>query len=233
MDTLTPLNEKIEAACAQACEAIAPAWPLDRAIAVNPHWSRIGMPVRQVAARMAVLGGMDVFPTRDAQQQAWDSGRIGAADLDYALAKLSGSAATALTPAQCLAAAQQAARPYLRAARIPVAPDRPGPDLLKFAEDYATAQALLLDAEVDGYGGGGKTFTWSRLPTNVNAHLVLGGGLTPANVTDGIVQLRSRLRPGKTLAVDVSSGVELSKGIKDPEKMWQFVAAVRAADALA
>ena len=104
MDTLTPLNEKIEAACAQACEAIAPAWPLDRAIAVNPHWSRIGMPVRQVAARMAVLGGMDVFPTRDAQQQAWDSGRIGAADLDYALAKLSGSAATALTPAQCLAA---------------------------------------------------------------------------------------------------------------------------------
>ena len=137
------------------------------------------------------------------------------------------------SPAQCLAAAQQAARPYLRAARIPVAPDRPGPDLLKFAEDYATAQALLLDAEVDGYGGGGKTFPWSRLPTNVNAHLVLGGGLTPANVTDGIVQLRSRLRPGKTLAVDVSSGVELSKGIKDPEKMRQFVAAVRAADALA
>ena len=137
------------------------------------------------------------------------------------------------SPAHCLAAAQQAARPYLRAARIPVAPDRPGPDLLKFAEDYATAQALLLDAEVDGYGGGGKTFPWSRLPTNVNAHLVLGGGLTPANVTDGIVQLRSRLRPGKTLAVDVSSGVELSKGIKDPEKMRQFVAAVRAADALA
>ena len=65
------------------------------------------------------------------------------------------------------------------------------------------------------------------------AHLVLSGGLTPANVTDGIVQVRPRC---KTLAVDVSSGVELMalgiKGIKDPEKIHRFVAAVRAADAL-
>lgn len=57
-----PLLEEIEAACEQACQSIAPAWPLDRAIAVNPHWCRIGRPVREVAARMAVLGDIRVFP---------------------------------------------------------------------------------------------------------------------------------------------------------------------------
>jgi phosphoribosylanthranilate isomerase len=86
-----------------------------------------------------------------------------------------------------------------------------------------------MDAHVEGYGGAGKSFEWSRLPPSVNAHLVLSGGLTPANVGDGIVQVRPRC---KTLAVDVSSGVEASKGIKDPEKINRFVAAVRAADAL-
>jgi phosphoribosylanthranilate isomerase len=101
--------------------------------------------------------------------------------------------------------------------------------LLKFASDFKRAQAILLDAHVEGYGGGGKAFNWSRLPPSVNAHLVLSGGLTPANVTDGIVQVRPRCR---SLAVDVSSGVEVSKGIKDPDKIHQFVAAVRAADAL-
>ncbi|MEQ1659923.1 MAG: N-(5'-phosphoribosyl)anthranilate isomerase, partial [Hylemonella sp.] len=65
-------------------------------------------------------------------------------------------------------------------------------------------------------------------PPSVDAHLVLSGGLTPANVTEGIRQLRPRC---KSLAVDVSSGVELAKGIKDATKINQFVAAVRAADA--
>lgn len=102
-------------------------------------------------------------------------------------------------------------------------------DLVKYAEDFKAAQAILLDAHVDGYGGGGKTFNWSLLPPSVNAHLVLSGGLTPANVTDGIFQVRPRC---KTLAVDVSSGVEISKGIKSADKINQFVAAVRAADAL-
>jgi phosphoribosylanthranilate isomerase len=86
----------------------------------------------------------------------------------------------------------------------------------------------LLDAHVEGYGGAGQTFNWSLLPPSVNCHLVLSGGLTPANVTDGILQLRPRC---KTLSVDVSSGVEVSKGIKDAGKIHQFVAAVRAADA--
>ena len=120
-------------------------------------------------------------------------------------------------------------RPYLRVARIPL-DDTPF-DLVKFASDHAGARAILLDAHVEGYGGAGKAFNWSRLPPNVNHHLVLSGGLTPASVTDGIVQVRPRCR---TLAVDVSSGVELDghKGLKDPEKINRFVAAVHAADAL-
>jgi phosphoribosylanthranilate isomerase len=131
------------------------------------------------------------------------------------------------TPAHCLEASAGGKRPYMRVARIPL-DDSPF-DLLKFASDHAKAQAILLDAHVEGYGGAGKAFNWSRLPPSVNCHLVLSGGLTPANVTDGIVQVRPRC---KTLAVDVSSGVEVSKGIKDAEKINRFVAAVRAADAL-
>ena len=131
------------------------------------------------------------------------------------------------TPEMCL----QITRPFMRAARIPLneKPLNDGGrfDLVKYAEDFKAAQAILLDAHVDGFGGGGKTFNWSLLPQSVNAHLVLSGGLTPANVIDGILQVRPR---GKTLAVDVSSGVEVSKGIKSAQLMNQFVAAVRAAD---
>ena len=134
------------------------------------------------------------------------------------------------TPLDCA----QIRRPFLRAARIPLGDfsetttetsDRF--DLVKYVQDFKAAQAILLDAHVDGYGGGGKTFNWSLLPPNVNAHLVLSGGLTPANVTDGILQVRSRCL---SLAVDVSSGVEVSKGIKSAALINQFVAAVRAAD---
>jgi phosphoribosylanthranilate isomerase len=132
------------------------------------------------------------------------------------------------TPQHCLDATGNGARPFLRAARIPLDEAQPF-DLVNFASSYSSAQAILLDAHVEGYGGGGKAFNWSRLPPSVNAHLVLSGGLTPANVTDGIAQVRPRCR---SLAVDVSSGVEVSKGIKDPEKIHQFVAAVRAADRL-
>jgi len=82
----------------------------------------------------------------------------------------------------------------------------------------------LLDTLVDAYGGSGSTFNWSQLPINVNAHLVLSGGLTPANVADGIRAVHSR---GLSLAVDVSSGVESAKGIKDADKIRAFVAAVR------
>jgi phosphoribosylanthranilate isomerase len=137
-------------------------------------------------------------------------------------------------PEQCLAASQHGTRPFLRAARIPLGEAGRDFDLVKYAADYTNAQAILLDAEVEGFGGGGKAFNWSLLPANVNAHLVLSGGLNAANVTEGILQVRPRC---KTLAVDVSSGVEVDapgggtfKGIKDAEKINQFIAAVRAAD---
>lgn len=80
-------HASVEAACAQACDAIAPAWPLDRAIAVNPHWKRIHMPVRRVAARMAVLGRIQVFTPRTMLRQAWREDRIQAADLAHALTR--------------------------------------------------------------------------------------------------------------------------------------------------
>jgi phosphoribosylanthranilate isomerase len=138
------------------------------------------------------------------------------------------------TQAQCLESTA-GKHPWMRVARIPLDTSTPF-DLVRFASEYPKAQAILLDAHVEEYGGSGKAFNWSLLPASVDSHLVLSGGLTPASVTDGIVQVRPRC---KTLAVDVSSGVEVSaagggtlKGIKDPEKIHQFVAAVRAADNL-
>ena len=123
------------------------------------------------------------------------------------------------TPAACDAAA----RPYLRAVRM-----APGVDLLDCAHRYSNAQALLLDAAADGYGGGGKVFDWSLiardLPADVRSHLVLSGGLNPANVIDGVLHARP-------FAVDVSSGVESAKGIKDAALMRRFCEAVREADA--
>jgi len=131
----------------------------------------------------------------------------------------------------CWLASAQGRYPYLRAARIPLGDAGCHFDLLKFAQDYSQAQAILLDAQVDGFGGGGQTFNWSLLPPNVNAHLVLSGGLNAANVIDGIRQVRPRC---KSLSVDISSGVEVpgQKGIKDPAKIREFVAAVRQADLL-
>lgn len=98
------IDRRVDAACAQACRAIAPAWPLDRAIAVNPHWERIGLRVRTVAARMAVLGDIAVFPPRPRLRQAWESGRIGAADLEEALARCSAAQTAGLDAARAIAA---------------------------------------------------------------------------------------------------------------------------------
>lgn len=119
------------------------------------------------------------------------------------------------TPAFC----RSFARPWLRAARV-----RPGLDLVEFACSYSDARGLLLDAFVEGYGGGGHVFDWTLIPPGLPGHLVLSGGLHADNVGDAI----RRVRP---VAVDVSSGVEAGKGIKDHEKIAAFVAAVRAADA--
>jgi phosphoribosylanthranilate isomerase len=118
------------------------------------------------------------------------------------------------TPEQCAAAG----RPWVRAARMAA-----GFDLLDFAARFQGAQALLLDAPVEGYGGGGKVFDWSLIPPSVPLPVVLSGGLNPANVTDGVLSVRP-------WAVDVSSGVELSKGVKSGPLMRRFCKAVREAD---
>jgi phosphoribosylanthranilate isomerase len=120
------------------------------------------------------------------------------------------------TPAQCDAAR----RPYLRAVRMAA-----GVDLLDFARRYPNARALLVDADAGAaYGGSGKVFDWSLIPKDVPAPVVLSGGLSPANVTDGVLALRP-------WAVDVSSGVESAKGIKDAALMRRFCDAVQEADA--
>lgn len=108
--------------------------------------------------------------------------------------------------------------PYIKAARV-----RPGLDLIKYAESYPSAQGLLLDAYVEGYGGGGKPFDWSLIPPGLPLPLILSGGLDADNVTEAV----RRVRPW---AVDVSSGVEAAKGIKDAGKIAAFIAGVKHAD---
>jgi phosphoribosylanthranilate isomerase len=126
-------------------------------------------------------------------------------------------------PAFC----EQWGRPYLRAVAV-----TEGVDLLNWCDQFKSASALLLDAPVTGFGGGGKVFDWTFLEShlrlrntqdNVGIPLVLSGGLDAANVTDGI----KRIKP---YAVDVSSGVERERGIKDPQRIRDFCAAVRLAD---
>jgi phosphoribosylanthranilate isomerase len=112
------------------------------------------------------------------------------------------------------------ARPYLRAARVTQNFDLPA-----FAAQYSHAQAILLDAHVQGYGGGGQMFDWSLIRTTISMPLVLSGGLNADNVLRGIQQLRP-------WGVDVSSGVEAStKGLKDADAIRRFCDAVREADA--
>ena len=110
-------------------------------------------------------------------------------------------------------------RPYLKAVRM-----TPEVDLLDSSRRFATAQALLLDAHVEGYGGGGKVFDWSLVPADVARPVVLSGGLHAGNVIAGIQQVRP-------WAVDVSSGVESARGVKDAGLIRRFCEAVREADA--
>jgi phosphoribosylanthranilate isomerase len=135
----------------------------------------------------------------------------------------------------CRQATQNYLRPYIGVARISSQLNATDLDLVKYIKSHSHAQAVLLDTHVEQYGGSGQVFNWSLIPPNVGSHLVLSGGLTSANVIDGITQIRPRCR---SLTVDVSSGVESEgvdgrpiKGLKDAEKILRFVAAVRAADA--
>ena len=115
-------------------------------------------------------------------------------------------------------------RPYLKALAV-----GESFDLLQWEERYASAAALLLDTPSAGHGGSGKTFNWQLISTTNNPsatalRLVLSGGLTAANAADAI-------RAVRPFAVDVSSGVEMSRGVKSSELIQNFCRAVRLADA--
>ena len=115
-------------------------------------------------------------------------------------------------------------RPYLKALAV-----TESFDLLQSRVKYATASALLLDTPSAGHGGSGKTFNWQLInttnkPSATAPRLVLSGGLTAANVADAI-------RSVDPFAVDVSSGVEVSRGEKSTDLIVQFCAAVHAANA--
>lgn len=109
--------------------------------------------------------------------------------------------------------------PYVKACRV-----APGVDLLKYLRAFDTARGWLLDAHVEEYGGVGASFDWSLVPPSLERPLVLSGGLTRDNVATAV----RRVRPW---AVDVSSGVESAKGVKDAAKIAAFIAEVRNADA--
>jgi phosphoribosylanthranilate isomerase len=113
----------------------------------------------------------------------------------------------------------QFSRPYLKAVRV-----KPGLNLLEYAAAYAQARGLLVDAFVEGVPGGtGEGFDWSLLPSDLSLPLILSGGLHPGNAKDAIEEVRP-------WAVDVSSGVESAKGIKDVAKIAAFIREVNRAE---
>jgi len=119
------------------------------------------------------------------------------------------------TPEYCA----QFGLPYLKACRV-----AQGVDLLEYLRPFSAASAWLLDAHVEEYGGVGASFDWALVPGSLERPLVLSGGLT----TDNVGMAMRLVRPW---AVDVSSGVESAKGIKDAARIAAFIAEVRNADA--
>ena len=105
--------------------------------------------------------------------------------------------------------------PYIKAARV-----RPGLDLLEYAGLFPSAQGLLLDAFVEGYGGSGQIFDWSLIPRRLPLPLILSGGLSASNVASAVRAIRP-------WAVDCSSGVERGPGLKDAQRIADFIAEVR------
>lgn len=113
----------------------------------------------------------------------------------------------------------QFGKPYLKAIRV-----KAGVDLVQCAARYAGAQGLLLDAYVEGtHGGTGASFDWALIPHDLPLPIILSGGLHAGNVAEAIKQVRP-------YAVDVSSGVEAGKGIKDAAKVAAFINEVKRID---
>ncbi len=103
-------------------------------------------------------------------------------------------------------------RPYIKAIRM-----ADGVDVVSEAGRYPDAGGILLDAyDPQAAGGTGTTFSWTRVPRDLGRPVILAGGLTPENVAEAI-------RVARPYAVDVSSGVEQGKGIKDAAKIAAFI----------
>ena len=116
------------------------------------------------------------------------------------------------TPQEC----RQYGLPYMKAIRV-----KADTNLLQCATDYSDAKALLLDTYTEGVAGGtGQVFDWGLIPGHLPQAIVLAGGLNAENVGAAIRQVRP-------YAVDVSGGVEQSKGIKDAAKIAAFIKGVR------
>ena len=114
----------------------------------------------------------------------------------------------------------QFGRPFIRAVRMEA-----GVDLLECSRRFSAARALLLDAHMPGKPGGtGLTFDWATIPRDLPIPIILSGGLEAANVARAVREVRP-------WAVDVSSGVEASRGVKDPRKIVEFIREVRREDA--
>ena len=112
----------------------------------------------------------------------------------------------------------QFSRPYIKA--VPMTQET---DLMNADARYEDANALLLDGVHDGqFGGSGASFDWEKADLRLRHRVVLAGGLTPDNVARAI----ERVKP---IAVDVSSGVESQRGIKDIEKLRAFISNARQA----
>lgn len=112
------------------------------------------------------------------------------------------------TPTECASYSL----PFIKAIRV-----KPDTNLVQYAQDFYFAKALLLDAYTEGMAGGtGHVFDWNLIPKQLTKPVILAGGLTADNVADAIVQINP-------YAVDVSGGVELSKGIKDAAKIAAFM----------
>ena len=106
--------------------------------------------------------------------------------------------------------------PYIKAARVGA-----GADLVQYLPPYQAARGWLLDAYHDQlYGGTGEMFDWKLIPHDLARPVILSGGLTPDNVGAAVRQVRP-------WAVDVSSGVEAAKGVKDASKIAAFIAGVK------
>lgn len=122
---------------------------------------------------------------------------------------------------------EQFHHPFLKAARIPVGEAGVHFNWDNFFKTFAKAKGILLDSYSDAYGGSGHHFDWDLIPQNLCLPIVLGGGLTPDNVASAMQILKNK---NISFALDVSSGVEASKGIKDEKKMAQFMKQVQKSD---